>query len=74
MHFNRKPIVVLPLFVLALVLLRQGIVVMTSTVTALERQVNVMQQQDIEPAALFYTDSRAALRAIRRVEESIRLQ
>ena len=71
MRFSRKALVTLPLFVCALVLLRQGIVVATEQVPAISRQVEVMQQQDIDPAALFYTDSRVALRAIRRAEEKV---
>ncbi|MBT8147645.1 MAG: hypothetical protein KJN90_12380 [Gammaproteobacteria bacterium] len=71
MRFSRKVLVTLPLFVCALVLLRQGIVVATEQVPAIGRQVEVMQQQDIDPAALFYTDSRVALRAIRRAEEKV---
>jgi len=71
MRFNRRILFVIPMFVGALVLLRQGIVVATEQVPALGRQVDVMQQQDIDPAALFYTDSRVALRAIRRAEEKV---
>jgi len=59
------------MFVAALVLLRQGIVVATEQVPVIGRQVDVMQQQDIDPSALFYTDSPVALQAIRRVDERI---
>jgi hypothetical protein len=71
MHFSRRTLLILPLFVCALVLLRQGIVVATQQVPAIGRQVDVMQQQDIDPAALFYTDSRVALRAIRQAEAKV---
>ena len=66
MRSNRRALVTIPLFLFALVLLRQGIVVATGKMPILERQVQVMQEQDIDPAALFYTDSRVALRAIQR--------
>ena len=71
MRFNRKVLVTIPLFLCTLVLLRQGIVIATEQVPAIGRQVDVMQQQDIDPSALFYTDSRVALRAIRRAEDKI---
>lgn len=71
MRFNRQLLVTVPLFLCGLMLLRQGIIVVTERVPVLSRQVDVMQQQDIDPAALFYTDSRVALRAIRRAEERI---
>ena len=72
MHFNRKAIVTVPLFLCTLVLLRQGIVMATEQVPAIGRQVDVVQQQDIDPAALFYTDSRVALKAIREAQEKVR--
>ncbi len=71
MLFNRKILLVVPLFVLFLVLLRQGIVALTQEFQVLERQINIMQQQEIDPAALFYTDSRVALQAIRNVDRRI---
>ena len=71
MRFNRRVLFTISMFVVALVLLRQGIVVATEQVPVIGRQVDVMQQQDIDPSALFYTDSRVALRAIRRAEEKV---
>lgn len=71
MRFNRRVLFAIPMFVVALVLLRQGIVMATEQVPVIGRQVDVMQQQDIDPSALFYTDSRVALRAIRRAEEKV---
>ncbi|MEZ5490385.1 MAG: hypothetical protein R3F50_08710 [Gammaproteobacteria bacterium] len=66
MRSSRKALVTIPLFVITLVLLRQGIIVATGQLPVLERQIQVMQEQDIDPAALFYTDSRVALQAIQR--------
>ncbi len=71
MHFSRRALLTVPLFLCALVLLRQSIVVATQQVPLIGRQVEVMQQQDIDPAALFYTESRVALRAIRQADARV---
>lgn len=71
MHFSRRALLTVPLFLGALVLLRQGIVVATQQLPVIGRQVEVMQKQDIDPAALFYTESRVALRAIRQADARV---
>ena len=71
MHSNRRLLIALPLLALGIVLLRQAIVIATGELPVLERHVEIMQEQDIEPAALFYTDSRVALRAIQHVDQRV---
>ena len=72
MRSSYRTVVVLSVFLIALVLLRQGLVIAIERVPALERQVRTTQQQNIDPSALFYTESRVALRAIRETEEKLR--
>ena len=72
MRFNFRTVVVIPTFLIALVLLRQGILTATDKLPVVERQVRATQQYDIDPSALFYTESRVALRAIRETEEKVR--
>jgi len=71
-RFSPRLIIALPLFVFSLVLLRQGILLMSERIPALQQQTRVIQQRDIEPAALFYTDSAVALQAIRNTDSRIR--
>ncbi len=68
MRFSVRPLLMLCLFAAVLVLLRQGILVATSGVPVLREQVEIMQRRDIDPAALFFTDSPVALQAIRQAE------
>lgn len=71
MRCNRKAVFAILLFLGTLILLRQGIVVAKDQVPLIDRQVDMMQQKNIDPAALFYTDSRLALEAIRQTDEKV---
>jgi hypothetical protein len=59
------------LFLAALLGLRTGIQYLDANLTLRGQQAQLILQQDIDPAALFYTQSRHALRAEKTVREQI---
>lgn len=62
----------LALFLLCMVALQQGIAFGNDHFTALEKQSAIISGKDIDPSALFYTESRLALAAEKSVRQRIR--
>jgi hypothetical protein len=58
------------LFLVSLLVLQQGITLSTSQFDQMRLQAEVVQKNDIDPAALFYTDSKLALQAEKNVRRS----
>lgn len=64
----------LVLFLAGLVILQQGIAFGHAHVDRLGRQAAVIADNDIDPSALFYTESRLALKAEKTVRRAIQRQ
>ena len=58
-------------FILGLIVLQQGIALGNAHFDLLGRQAGVIERNNIDPAALFYTDSPLALAAEKRVRTQV---
>jgi hypothetical protein len=67
----KSKVVKLVLFLLGLVVLQQGIALGTQRFPALDRQLAVIAEKDIDPSALFYTESPLALAAEKNLRSKI---
>ena len=61
----------LSIFLTALMILRMGIVQMNRQVDAIHAQTTLMAEKNIDPSALFYTESDLALNAEKEVRHRI---
>lgn len=59
------------LFLAALVVLQQGIALGSSRFAQLDAQTRLIEENNIDPAAIFYTDSPKALQAEKRVRQQL---
>ena len=68
----RSKAVTLGIFLGALVLLRQGIVLIDTHLPARREQTAAVEAHDIDPRALFYAESEVALAAEKRIRRRLR--
>ena len=58
------------LFLVSLLVLQQGIALSNSQFDQMRKQAEVVKKNDIDPSALFYTESKLALQAEKNVRRS----
>ncbi|MDT8398039.1 MAG: hypothetical protein RQ899_05435 [Pseudomonadales bacterium] len=68
---SKHHVLAIGLFLLSLLLLQQGIVLLDRVVPAFGTQAGIIMERDIDPAALFYTQSPLALNAEKKIRKSL---